>query len=141
MKPKPTTHSTSSVQASIQGKSAAKIEAKVKVSSKSQAQGGAVGKGWEEKLRNIEVTIVSPDGDRAWVESISEIQEYQQIRDLFSLERSQQRKQIIEEVVEVLNRYKCDFNWNFKKSKAKHKVYIELSEVLSQLEGEKLTNA
>ena len=45
------------------------------------------------------------------------------------------------EAVKILNTYKCNFNWDPEKDKAKHKVYIELSEVLSQLEGEKLTNA
>ena len=45
------------------------------------------------------------------------------------------------EAIEILNTYKCSFNWDFEKGKPKHKSYILLSEVLSQLEGEKLTNA
>lgn len=36
-------------------------------------------------------------------------------------------------VEEELNKYKCDFNWDFEKNKPKHKSYIALDDVLAKL--------
>ena len=33
-----------------------------------------------------------------------------------------------------IEKYKCDFNWDFKKNKAKHKSYIALDDILAILE-------
>lgn len=40
------------------------------------------------------------------------------------------------EIITKLNKYKCDFNWDYEKDKPKHKSYIALDTVLSLLQEE-----
>lgn len=43
-------------------------------------------------------------------------------------------KQQLLTIKEELNKYKCDFNWDFEKNEEKHKSYIALSDVDKILE-------
>lgn len=45
----------------------------------------------------------------------------------------QKREQLIKELEEWVNIYKCDFNWNFEKNKPKHKSYFALDDLLTKL--------
>jgi len=55
------------------------------------------------------------------------------IRNLLSTLERQVREGTIEEIREEVEKYKCDFNWDFKKNKAKHKSYIAIDDILSSL--------
>lgn len=36
----------------------------------------------------------------------------------------------------IVEKYKCDFNWDFEKNKEKHKSYVAISDILNELEKE-----
>ena len=43
------------------------------------------------------------------------------------------RSRLIKEIEKKMEKYKCDFNWDYEKNKPKHKSYIAISDILNIL--------
>ena len=59
------------------------------------------------------------------------------VKDFFRKELSSLIEEERKSIIKGLDKYKCDFNWDFKKNKPKHKSYIALGDVIKIINLEK----